>query len=131
LWRARENLRALGVEVLIISFESIDRVTWYAEGADHRWPILADPRRDIHAAYGFGRGGWLRVWLSPRTVGFYLRAALRGRLPDFPAADARQLGGDVIVDRSGVVRFVHRSREPADRPPVHRLLEIISAINRG
>ncbi|MEW5941391.1 MAG: AhpC/TSA family protein, partial [Chloroflexota bacterium] len=36
--------------------------------------------------------------------------------------DSGQLGGDVIVDSAGRIRFIHRSHDPTDRPDVSTLL---------
>ena len=35
--------------------------------------------------------------------------------------DPRQLGGDVIVDAEGVIRLIHRGKDPVDRLSVDRL----------
>ena len=119
MWRYRERLEAHGVDVLIVSFEPVARVRLFAEGVDHGWPILTDESRACYAAYGLSRTSWLRAWLSPRTLAHYLRAALvQRRLPRRPEADTLQLGGDIIIDTEGIIRFVHRSVEPADRPDV-------------
>jgi len=42
--------------------------------------------------------------------------------------DTSQMGGDIIIDSMGIVRLVYRSKEPADRPFVSKLLEIIKQI---
>jgi len=38
------------------------------------------------------------------------------------------MGGDIIIDSMGIFRLVYRSKEPADRPSVSKLLEIIKQI---
>lgn len=42
--------------------------------------------------------------------------------------DPRQLGGDVIVDAEGVIRLIHRSKDPVDRLPVDRLLAVLHKV---
>jgi hypothetical protein len=54
--------------------------------------------------------------LSPKVIGSYLSLLLRGRRLRRPEGDPLQLGGDFLIDREGILRFVHRSRTPADRP---------------
>jgi peroxiredoxin len=38
------------------------------------------------------------------------------------------MGGDFIIDSMGIVRLAYRSKEPADRPSVDKLLKIIKDI---
>ena len=106
----------------------MERIRWYLEDADFRWPILADPARATYRAYGLGSASAWRIWLSPKTVRFYLLGLLRGRVPRRPVADTHQLGGDFIVDQLGAIRFAHRSAEPADRPAVEAMLAVVRAI---
>jgi len=50
----------------------------------------------------------------------------QGRRPRTSSgADVRQLGGDVLVDPEGTVRFHHIGSGPAARPPVFELLDVV------
>ncbi len=129
MWRQRDQLAELQTEVLLVSFESLERIRFQFTGAKFGWPALSDETREGYRAFGLERSGWVRVWLSPRTLGFYARSLLRGRIPRKPQADTLQLGGDFIIDTRGFVRFAHRSVEPADRPSVNLLLRELRAIN--
>lgn len=35
------------------------------------------------------------------------------------------LGGDVIIDEDSIIRFIHRSMDPSDRPSVETLLRVL------
>jgi hypothetical protein len=79
--------------------------------------VLGDPQRLLYAAFGFGRASVARVWLDPRSVVNDLRLRLRGvRSTGLPAGDTLQLGGDVVVDATGAVRWIYACRGPEDRP---------------
>jgi len=39
------------------------------------------------------------------------------------------MGGDFIIDSMGIVRLAYRSKEPADRPGVGQLLDILKNIS--
>lgn len=106
----------------------MERVRWYLEDVDFGWPVLADPERTLYAAYGLRRGSFARVWLSPRTLWFYASQLARGRVARRPRADTLQLGGDFIIDGGGIVRFAHSSVEPADRPPVEEMLNVLRKV---
>lgn len=88
---------------------------------------FGDPTRALYRAFGFGRASVARVWLDPRSVGhdvaLRLRPGLAGGRPRLPRQDPLQLGGDVILDAAGRVRWVHASRGPEDRPRVESIID--------
>ena len=127
MWRRRDEIQSAGAQVLLVSFEDQSSTELFADDVEFDWPILVDEARAAYAAYGLTRASAARVWLSPRTVAFYLRELLGGRRLRRPVGDTAQLGGDFIVDRAGRIAFAHRSLEPADRPSV----EVILAALRG
>jgi hypothetical protein len=45
--------------------------------------------------------------------------------------DIYQAGGDFLLDSAGRVLFAHRSRDPADRPAVSRLLHAVDQAESG
>jgi hypothetical protein len=56
----------------------------------------------------------------------YLKLAREGRTrTNYGKEDIYQGGGDFLLDRAGNILFAHRSEDPADRPPVEKLLEVI------
>ena len=81
-------------------------------------PLFGDPNRATYEAFGFGRGSVRRVWLDPRVWLSYARLLARGRRTSIYRQDTLQLGGDVVLDRAGVVRWISRGAGPDDRPAV-------------
>ena len=88
------------------------------------WPLLEDAKRELYRAYGMTRGSWWQIY-SPASILDYLRLIFTGRLPGKPGKDWRQLGGDVLIDPSGIVRFHHVSQTPHDRPRIDAILDVI------
>ncbi|MGH2632630.1 MAG: SelL-related redox protein [Tepidiformaceae bacterium] len=121
LWRYRELLAALDTEVLVVSFESMERIGWYLTDADSPWPVVSDPRRRIYHAYGLGRAGVASDWFSPRTATGLVSRVFQGSGERFHA-DAHQTGGDFLIDADGILRYAYRCRGSIDRPPVDELL---------
>ncbi|PKB57291.1 MAG: hypothetical protein BZY73_03670 [SAR202 cluster bacterium Casp-Chloro-G3] len=120
-------IQSSGGEVLIISFESKARLAQLARQMRLPFPLLSDPERDVYRGYGLVKGSWTQV-LGPKTAWTYLKLLLRGRRYHFQRSDLRQLGGDFVIDREGVVRYEYRSAQPEDRPSIANLLEALSAI---
>lgn len=118
--REREpELSALNVRVYAVTFESAARVRDYRANntVATGFPILRDPRREAYREFGLGRQG-VESLANVRTLAFYARQTLRGRLPRLHASDFGQLGGDVLLDAEGSAAWIYSSREPADRPSV-------------
>ncbi len=78
-------------------------------------PIFCDPEKAWYTAMGFGRGGW-KAFISPTFWRRLFLAIGRGRTIRRPKEDTGQLGGDVVVDAEHRLRWIFRSRYPADRP---------------
>lgn len=116
-----DQLAAAGIQPIIITFERPELAAQYARQTQLPWPILPDTQQTLYQAYGMHQASWSQL-LSPATWGTYLRLMVRGRMPHRPTGDVHQLGGDVLVDPQGIVRHVHISQDPADRPSIPGLL---------
>ena len=88
---------------------------------------FGDPARAAYAALGFERASFARVWLHPAVWRRYAALIARGRRPHPPGQDVYQLGGDVILDAGGRLRWVYASAGPEDRPTVDELLVALRA----
>jgi hypothetical protein len=124
LRQRQPTLDALGVAVLVVTFEAGPAASAYVAETALPWPLLLDPSRSLYRAYGMGRGRWRDIW-GPATWRAYARLAWQGHRPRRGLGDATQLGGDVLIDRESVVRVHHVGSGPADRPPVAALLEVV------
>jgi hypothetical protein len=115
-------LDALGLRVVVVTFESAERARAFARREKIAFPIVRDPRRVAYRAFGIQRLNVAGAW-KPRTIWYYMRQIVRGRLPHVARADWYQLGGDVLLARDGRVCWMRRSSEPADRPTVNTILK--------
>jgi hypothetical protein len=114
-----EHIDELGVRVAVIAFAAPASLAAYQRrlGLDHVL-VLSDPELVAYHAFGFGRGSVHRVWLDPRVWRRYVQLIRTGRRPERAHEDTLQLGGDVLVDAGGRVRWIYASRGPEDRPSV-------------
>jgi hypothetical protein len=98
------------------------------------FPCLGDPGRESYRGFALPRGGWRAILLDPLLVGREGVRRLGGvdvRGALLPTSDWFQLGGVAIVDREGVLRYVHRARHPADLPAPAALLQALDAVAAG
>ncbi len=89
--------------------------------------VLIDRERTVYNAYGLEHSR-LRSH-HPRVVWMYIKRWFqRGQFYDSHGDDTSQLGGDFIVDRNGILRVVHPSHDPTDRPTVEKLIEVLESM---
>jgi peroxiredoxin len=89
--------------------------------------FLLDPERRAYRAYRLQRS-LLRSW-RPKIWFEYARLMIRGRKWRGIQGDSGQLGGDFIIDQSGIIRMAYRSIDPADRPRINEILKLPDDIN--
>jgi hypothetical protein len=64
--------------------------------------------------------------LGLKTISRGLSAFRQGVKPGSLQGSALQLGGAVVIDSSSAVRYLYRSSEAGDDPPVDEMLRAIS-----
>jgi hypothetical protein len=115
------EIEALGLQVLVVTFEAANVAADYVRETGFPWVLLLDPTRALYTAYGMGRGRWWKIW-GPATWWAYARLLAQGKRPQRSSADVNQLGGDVLINPAGDVVVLHVGSGPADRPAISALL---------
>ena len=107
----------------MVTFESQPRVTEYVSQFSIDWPVLIDEKKLAYRHFGFGRANsW--TLLNPIACLRYMGMMLRGKMPGKPGKDLRQLGGDVLIDDTGSIRYYVASETPFDRPRPKEILAV-------
>ncbi len=110
--------------MVAIGFATPERLRRLAEDVGVPFPMLHGPEYQAYRAFSLQQGT-LREVYGLRTAWAYLKLIVRKRRFTRTQTDRLQLGGDFIIDGQGIVRLAYRSRDPADRPPVSRLLDAL------
>lgn len=118
---AEARFREEGVRVVVIGMGTPEQCARFRRRQGLGFPVLSDPERAAYRAYGLPAGTAEQLMGRPELTGG-IRLALRGLLPSRPTGDPRQLGGDFLIDREGVLRYARRSRRAADVPDPEALL---------
>lgn len=118
------GLQARQAHIALISFGTPAQARAWLEETGAPFSLWLDPDRRAYRAYGLERS-IVRSW-GPHTLLAYVRLMASGRTWRGIQGDSNQLGGDFIVDASGVLRFIHRSADPADRPAAKTLLRALT-----
>jgi alkyl hydroperoxide reductase subunit AhpC len=120
----RAEFANLNTRVLVISFATLPAVQQWLKKTCPDITVLLDRERAVYRAYELERSFWRSRNLHTRW--YYFKAWLAGKKAhNSHGDDSSQLGGDFIVDKNGLLRLIHPSRDPIDRPPVNQLLEVL------
>lgn len=119
----------LGIRAVVVAFAPAQSLARYQAGLGlGELLVLSDPDRRAYRAFGFERGSFARVWLDPRVWRRYAGLIVHGRRPARSREDTLQLGGDVLIDADGLVRWIYRSAGPEDRPTVEQVAAALAAL---
>lgn len=115
-----QEFEALNTRIVVISFNQPGQARIWLDETNAPFTLLLDPDRKAYRAYGLEysllRSWGLNVWQR------YAQLLFSGRKWRGIQGDSGQLGGDIIVDSNGRIRFAYRSHDPTDRPDIHVLL---------
>jgi hypothetical protein len=96
------------------------------------YPCYGDPQHDAYRALDLGRTGLFGLTLAPflSDVTGSLRNLAQAdlRASASPRSDVFRLGGALVADRSGTIRFLHRSQSTTDVPETAALLAALDAL---
>jgi peroxiredoxin len=122
------EIRALGGEVLAVSFTKPERLAAVLRMKPLPFPALSDPAVESYHAFGLGRTSWLDI-ARPGVLLRFGKMMLHGWMPRQPnkGEDVLQLGGDFVLDRQRRIAYAYRSQEPTDRPTGQALLQALRA----
>ena len=126
--RALPAVTAAGAHVVAIGQGTAEEASRVCQQAGVTFPCLGDPEKASYRAYGLRRAGWREIVVDPIREGSEAmkkghRVSLRGSL--MRHSDWFQLPGVAIVDRAGVVRYLHQARHSGDIPDP---AEVIAAL---
>ena len=88
------------------------------------WPVLSDKHRNLYTQYNMKTTSFWDLW-GPKTWWAYMNATFRGKKLKSPTGNIHQQGGNVLLDKQGLVKLHHVGRGPADRPKVDSIIDLI------
>ncbi|MEM7132714.1 MAG: AhpC/TSA family protein [Chloroflexota bacterium] len=123
----QEEFDELNTNIVAISFGIEYWARAWLDETQSPFPIWLDAERASYNAYGLGKS-WINAW-GLRNLHYYAQAILGGKkVHTEHRGDTDQMGGNFIVDSSGIIRFVYPSRDPTDRPTMEVMMDVIRKI---
>ena len=119
-----------GAAVVAVTFADPQGAAQLKRAQRLPFPALADPSRHAYRAFGMLEGS-LADAIGPDVLLRQLAQALRGNIPYINPVHATitQLGGTVIVDQAGVVRFAHVATPIYNYPAIEQYLAIFDELS--
>ena len=115
-----------GARVIAIGQATGNQAARYGRMAQADFPCLGDPGRKSYRSFGLARSDWWSMLAKPflEDPGLAWSRIRNANLEGarLEQSDVKQLGGVAILDREGVVRYLHRSRRTEDYPPTPEVL---------
>ncbi len=124
LCQRRAEFQNLNTDVLTITFSSAGYARVWSQQVCPQFPLLMDGDHALYRLYGLERS-LVSPW-SPRALWRALKLVRAGQRWQGIRGDVTEQGGDVVVEASGIVRYLYVSRDPSDRPSVDDLLAAAS-----
>lgn len=122
-------LKARSVQVLVVSFGSVEGARVWLEQTGSGFDITLDPQRKIYRSFGLG-SSYAKVMKFDCLLQYSEYGAVDRDFPDVPPhllEDIYQMGGDFLLDDAGKVVLCHPCKNPLDRPSVQDVLQAATA----
>jgi len=125
---------ARGAQVVAIAQGTADEAGRVCAQMGVEFPCLGDPEKASYRAYGLRRAGWKEIILDPMREGSEAmkkgyKISVRGSL--MRHSDYFQLPGVAIVDRAGIVRWLHQARHSGDIPSPETVIAALGSAVAG
>jgi len=131
--REYDAIEARQAQAVAIAQGTAAEAERFCRAAGVGYPCVGDPGKDSYRSYGLPRGGLKEIIIDPMRAGNQAlqeghSVSLRGSL--MRHSDWFQLPGLAIVDRAGILRYLHRSRHADDLPELASVLSVLDSLSR-
>lgn len=131
--KSQDEISAAKGKIIVITFGLREGALRWLDDMKCPFPFLMDHSRKLYHYFGLKRSV-LKVWGVSSLV-YYAEAMVAGRSLPKPYEnvhdDPQQMGGNFIIDKHGIARFLYPSKTSLDRPEVEVLLQELQEINNS
>ena len=125
LREAYPAIQAAGGEVVLVTMDGPATLPALKAQLELPFPCLSDPGQAGYRAFQCPRGSLWAV-AGPPMWGRAIKSLFANGM-GWVRGDTMQLPGSFVIDRSGTIRFAHRSQTSADWPPTDELIRSVAA----
>ncbi len=117
------NLSQIGIELIFVGSGSYQQAAYFKEGYSPNGAIYSDMNLTIYNALSARKS--LISNIMPQVWIAGLKALLKGFIQSKTQGDYLQQGGNVLVMKDGIVKFLHLNKYAGDHMKPDALLEQI------
>jgi hypothetical protein len=117
-----EDFERVAANLLAIGMGIPEMAAHFRDTQEIPFPLLVDHTKETYRALEIGRGSWMDV-AGPKVWARSAKSILSGKGQGVPKQDPLQLGGAIVVEAGGRVRYLHRAKTSSDNPKPEELLE--------
>ena len=121
----QQTLESHGVRVIIVGNGAPLFLKSFQDHVGRSVPIYTDPELVAYKALSLKRSYAGAV--DPRTLLKGIQAYGRGHRQGATKGDVLQLGGVLLVDTAGEIRYAYRSRYAGDHPAMAEVLDAVAS----
>jgi peroxiredoxin len=123
-----DEFQAAGAGIVVVGMGTPAQTREFIVAQQLPFPVLSDPRRVSHRAYGVLRGTLRQLALNPRVWLHGVAASAAGHTQTQIIGDGKQLSGTFIIDRAGIIRFADRADLSSDYTSPDTLLAALARL---
>ena len=120
-----EEFEARGARIIAIGMGIPEMAAHFREERDVEFALIVDRNKETYKALEMKRGNLWEI-SGPQNWGRFAKGILTGHGVDLkPKQDPLQMGGAVVVDAGGAVRYTFRAGASSETPKIDELLDAL------
>jgi AhpC/TSA antioxidant enzyme len=127
LRQAYPKIQAANTQVVAIGMGNPVESRSFKHRLQIPFTLLSDDRQGSYKEIELGKASGGNE-LRSGTMGSLFGEVLKGNFGGIPVGDITQLGGTIIVDTNGTIRYFHRAESTNDNAPVADLLKVLDLL---
>lgn len=116
-----EEFHSRGAAIAAIGMGIAEMAADFREKQNVGFPLLVDRTKQTYRALQMKRGSAWDV-LGPQNWVRFAKGVVTGHGVDKPKQDPMQMGGVIVAEKGGTVRYTFRASAAADTPPIDEVL---------
>lgn len=116
-----EEFTARGASIAAIGMGLPGMAEDFREKQGIQFPLLVDRTKETYRALEMKKGNLWDV-MGPKNWARYAKGILSGHGVDKPKQDPLQMGGVLVVDTDGAVKYEFRAGAAKENPPIDEVL---------
>ena len=118
------------MQVVLVTYNSTEEGVSWLERTPTQYQLFSDTNKHLYKLTHNFKRSFYKSWHST-VIHYYAEKVVNGAnlIKPLEHDDLEQTGGDVILDMSGHILYVHQSKTTVDRPSDELLSVVKSIVN--